>query len=52
MNEPNLIKEEDRDGWYRRMGERTDKNPNDYPSCSSIEFVDYMVEYSTKSKID
>ena len=45
MNEPKLIEEKDRDSWYKRMGERTPKNPDDYPFVGLMEWVDLMVEY-------
>ena len=48
MSESKIIKEEDKDLWYQRMGERIPKSPEDYPHVGLMEWMDIML----KSKID
>jgi len=45
MNEPKVIKEENRDLWYKRMSEKRSINPIDEPVVGLMEWVDLMVEY-------
>jgi len=44
-NELKVIKEEDRDSWYKRMGDRISYNPKDEPVVGLIEWVNLMIEY-------
>ena len=45
MNKPKLIKDEDRDLWYKKMGERKPIGPEDYPSLGLMEWVDLIRLY-------
>jgi hypothetical protein len=45
MNEPKVIKEEYRDLWYKRMGERKTIHPDDYPFVGLMEWVDIIYEF-------
>jgi hypothetical protein len=49
MNESKLIKEEDKDLWYKKMGERIPIKPEDEPVVGLMEWVDLMVEFKTWS---
>jgi len=44
-NELKVIKEEDRDSWYKLMSNRIPINPNEEPLVGLMEWVDLIVEY-------
>lgn len=43
--ESKLIKDEERDSWYKRMGERIPHRPEDEPVISWMEYFDLMDYY-------
>lgn len=42
------IKEQDRDLWYKKMGDIPPANPEDEPMVGLMEWVDLMIEYKKK----
>tara|TARA_R110001583_G_scaffold62101_2_gene183027 strand:+ start:15295 stop:15441 length:147 start_codon:yes stop_codon:yes gene_type:complete len=44
-NELKVIKEENRDSWYKRMGNRIPPRPEDEPVISWMEYFDLLDEY-------
>jgi hypothetical protein len=47
-SESKIMKEKDRDLWYKKMGDRIPINPEDEPMVGLMEWVDLMVEYRNK----
>ncbi len=45
-NQSKILKEEERDLWYKKMGERIPINPGDEPVVGLMEWVDLMVRYN------
>ena len=41
-NQSKILKEENRDLWYKKMGERIPIQPEDEPVVSLMEWVDLM----------
>ena len=48
MKNVKVIDENDKDLWYKKMGERKSPLPEDYPSVGLMEWVDLMIEYKKK----
>jgi hypothetical protein len=52
MNEPQdkkpiiKIEEEPLDTWYKEMGSRVPRDPEDEPFLGLMVWVDYMIEYN------
>jgi len=46
--ESKLIKDEDRDSWYKRMGDKKSKNYNDEPFISWMDYFDLMDDYGSR----
>jgi len=44
-NELKVIKEKDRDSWYKRMGDRIPRQFEDEPIVSWMEYFDLLDEY-------
>lgn len=47
-NELKVIKEKDRDLWYKRMGDRIPFNPKDEPVIGWMDYFDLIDEYGSK----
>jgi len=47
-NELKVIKEKDRDSWYKRMGDRVPHRPEDEPSLTWMEYFDIIDEFGKK----
>ena len=43
-----ILKEEDRDLWYKKMGERIPVKPEDEPVVGLMEWVDLMIRYNCR----
>ena len=43
-----ILKEENRDLWYKKMGERISVKPEDEPVVGLMEWTDLMVRYNSK----
>jgi len=43
------LKEESRDLWYKKMGDRIPIKQEDEPVVGLMEWVDLMIEYRTQS---
>jgi len=41
-----IIKEKDRDLWYKKMGDRIPNNPSDEPFISWMDYFDLMEVYT------
>ena len=41
----NKLKEEERDSWYKRMGNRKSKQPEDEPMVGLMEWVELLMYY-------
>jgi hypothetical protein len=46
--EPKVIKEEDKDSWYKKMGDRPPNNPEDEPVMTWMEYFDLKDEQKSK----
>lgn len=44
------LKEKDRDLWYKKMGDRLPRNPDDEPFISWMDYFDLM-DYYNKDEI-